>query len=38
MAEVHGLIGEWREGDAAARKARFGTHKGDDPISSGGRA
>ncbi|HWE46002.1 MAG TPA: cell division protein ZapE [Caulobacteraceae bacterium] len=32
MAEVHGLIGEWREGDAAARKARFGTHKGDDPI------
>jgi cell division protein ZapE len=32
MAEVHALIGEWREGDAAARKRRFGSHKGDDPI------
>jgi cell division protein ZapE len=32
MTEVHGLIGEWRTGDAAARKARFGHHKGDDPI------
>ncbi|HEY3813365.1 MAG TPA: cell division protein ZapE [Caulobacteraceae bacterium] len=32
MAEVHGLIGEWRDGDQAARKARFGYHKGDDPI------
>ena len=33
MAEVHGLIGEWRQGDAAARKARFGQAKGDDPIA-----
>ncbi|HUO21980.1 MAG TPA: cell division protein ZapE [Caulobacteraceae bacterium] len=32
MAEVHGLIGEWRQGDTAARKRRFGQHKGDDPI------
>ncbi len=32
MAEAHRLIGEWRDGDAAARKARFGAHKGDDPI------
>ena len=32
MAEVHGLIDAWRKGDAAARKARFGQHKGDDPI------
>jgi len=32
MAEVHGLIGEWRAGDPAARKARFGQAKGDDPI------
>jgi cell division protein ZapE len=32
MAEVHRLVGEWRDGDAAARKARFGTNKGDDPI------
>ena len=32
MAEVHGLIGQWRKGDAAARKARFGQAKGDDPI------
>jgi cell division protein ZapE len=32
MAEVHGLIGEWRGGDVAARKARFGQAKGDDPI------
>ena len=32
MAEVHGLIGEWRAGDVAARKARFGQAKGDDPI------
>ena len=32
MAEVHGLVGEWRSGDAAARKARFGQAKGDDPI------
>jgi len=33
MAEVHGLIGEWRAGDVAARKARFGQAKGDDPIA-----
>jgi len=32
MAEVHGLIGEWRNGNTAARKARFGQAKGDDPI------
>jgi cell division protein ZapE len=37
MAEVHGLIAEWREGTPAQRKARFGSHKsgargGDDPI------
>ena len=32
MAEVQGLIEQWRRGDAAARKARFGQAKGDDPI------
>jgi cell division protein ZapE len=32
MGEIHRLIGEWRTGDAAARKSRFGQHKGDDPI------
>ena len=32
MGEVHGLIDSWRKGDAAARKARFGQAKGDDPI------
>jgi cell division protein ZapE len=32
MARVHKLVGQWREGDAAQRKAIFGTHKGDDPI------
>jgi cell division protein ZapE len=32
MAEVHGLIDQWRKGDAAARRERFGQHKGDDPI------
>jgi cell division protein ZapE len=32
MGEVHRLIGAWRTGDAAARRARFGQHKGDDPI------
>jgi cell division protein ZapE len=32
MAEVHELIAAWRNGDTAARKARFGGHKGDDPI------
>ena len=33
MAEVHGLIKAWRGGDAAARKAKFGQAKGDDPIA-----
>ncbi len=33
MAEVHGHIDAWRKGDAAARKARFGSAKGDDPIA-----
>ena len=32
MAEVHGHIDAWRKGDATQRKARFGQHKGDDPI------
>jgi cell division protein ZapE len=32
MAEVHALIDAWRKGDAAARKAKFGQAKGDDPI------
>src|SRR3569623_508335 len=32
MGEIHRLLGQWRNGDAAARKARFGQHKGDDPI------
>ena len=32
MAEVHTLIDAWRRGDAAARKAKFGQAKGDDPI------
>ena len=33
MAEVHADIDAWRKGDTAARKARFGTAKGDDPIA-----
>ena len=33
MAEVHADIDAWRKGDAAERKARFGTNKGDDPIA-----
>jgi cell division protein ZapE len=33
MGEVHGLIDAWRKGDAAERKAKFGTAKGDDPIA-----
>ncbi|MDB5456496.1 MAG: zapE, partial [Caulobacter sp.] len=33
MAEIHALIEVWRNGDAAARKARFGQFKGDDPIA-----
>ena len=32
MGEIHRLIAEWRSGDAAARRARFGQHRGDDPI------
>ncbi|MCR5873620.1 cell division protein ZapE [Phenylobacterium sp. J426] len=32
MGEIHRLIDAWRKGDAAARKARFGQVKGDDPI------
>ncbi len=32
MGEVHGLIGEWRKGDSAARRDRFGHAKGDDPM------
>ena len=32
MAQVHRLVGQWRNGDAAARHARFGQAKGDDPI------
>ena len=33
MAEVHADIDAWRRGDAASRKAYFGTNKGDDPIA-----
>jgi cell division protein ZapE len=36
MGEVHGLIDAWRKSDAAARKAQFGTAKGDDPIAPTG--
>lgn len=32
MARIHGLVDQWRKGDAKSRKAVFGTHKGDDPI------
>jgi cell division protein ZapE len=32
MGEVHGLIGEWRKGDTATRRERFGHAKGDDPV------
>jgi cell division protein ZapE len=32
MREVHDLIGAWRSGDAAARRARFGQVRGDDPV------
>ncbi len=35
MAEVHALVGEWRRGDADARRARFGRHPGDDPLAPG---
>jgi cell division protein ZapE len=33
MAEVHGLIYAWRNGDTCVRKAKFGRTKGDDPIA-----
>ena len=33
MGETHAMIDAWRKGDAAARKAHFGTAKGDDPIA-----
>src|SRR3990167_631231 len=33
MGEVHRLIDAWRKGDPAARKAKFGQAKGDDPIA-----
>ncbi|CAN5375597.1 cell division protein ZapE [soil metagenome] len=33
MGEAHALIAEWRKGDSAARRARFGHAKGDDPIA-----
>jgi cell division protein ZapE len=33
MAEVQALVTAWRSGDAAARSARFGTHRGDDPVA-----
>src|SRR5436190_2561934 len=32
MGEVHRLIDAWRKGDRNARRAKFGQHKGDDPI------
>jgi cell division protein ZapE len=33
MAQVHGLIDQWRKGDAAERRRVFGHAKGDDPIA-----
>ena len=32
MANVHRLVNIWRTGDAAARRARFGQTRGEDPI------
>jgi cell division protein ZapE len=32
MARTHRLVGAWRNGDAAARRAQFGQHRGEDPI------
>ena len=32
MARIHDLVKQWRDGDSRARKAVFGTSKGDDPI------
>ena len=33
MAEVHAMVNAWRTGDVAARRARFGEARGDDPIA-----
>jgi len=33
MARVHRLVNTWRTSDAAARRAEFGRHRGDDPIA-----
>jgi cell division protein ZapE len=33
MARIHRLVNLWRTGDAAARRARFGKARGDDPIA-----
>ena len=33
MAETHALIGRWRDGDLAERRAVFGQARGDDPIA-----
>jgi len=32
MAEIHHLLNDWRSGIPAARRARFGHTKGDDPV------
>jgi cell division protein ZapE len=32
MGETHRLIDAWRKGSPAERRARFGQHRGDDPI------
>jgi cell division protein ZapE len=32
MARVHRLVAEWRAGEGPARRARFGSARGDDPI------
>jgi cell division protein ZapE len=32
MSEAHKLVNAWRTGDAAARRARFGESRGDDPV------
>ena len=37
MREVHELVNAWRTGDAAARRARFGESRGDDPIAPAAR-
>jgi cell division protein ZapE len=33
MAQAHALVNAWRSGDQAARQAKFGTHRGDDPVA-----